>query len=212
MVKALDLKGKRFGRWIVSNRVENSKGGQSYWLCKCDCGNKREVIGSSLKLGFSKSCGCLQKETIYQLNFKHGCAIRGKATRTWRIWQGMKDRCNRTTSLIYKWYGGRGISVCERWLVFKNFLADMGEAPEGLTLDRKDNNGNYEPDNCRWITQAQQIRNSNSTKLNFLKVQVIKKLLKESKLRQWEIAEIFNVSRPTINSVNRERTWKDIKA
>jgi len=209
-MKALELTGKRFGRWIVVKRVENNKWNKSQWLCKCDCGNVKIIIARVLVLNKSQSCGCLQKEITYKRSLKHGYAKRGNQTKTYITWAHMLQRCHNPKAKHYKYYGNRGIKVCDKWRSFKNFLKDMGERPKGLTIERVDNDGNYEPDNCVWATRREQRRNNRYAKLNPLKVQVIKKLLKESKLKQWEIAEIFHVARVTINDINTDRHWSDI--
>lgn len=205
-MKALDLKDREFGRWTVIKRLENTKYGNTRWLCECECGNIKKVPGSRLLTGSSQSYGCLRRDNL----IKHGHAAVGNKTRTYKTWVSMFQRCNNPKNRNYKHYGARGIKVCERWYSFECFLKDMGERPKGLTLDRKNNDGSYEPGNCRWATQEKQCRNSRLSKLYPLKVQVIKKLLKESKLMQKEIAEIFHVEPMTISNVNTGKTWGDI--
>lgn len=210
MTKALELIGKKFGRWTVIRRVENSKKGRTCWFCECECGTTSKVLGTTLVSEDSKSCGCLGKEKITNRNFKHGHATRKFTTRTYQIWCAMYERCTTPAQNNYKWYGGRGISVCKRWDIFENFLSDMGEAPEGLTIDRKNNDGNYELDNCRWATYVEQARNRSDNKLTQSKVKTIKKLLKNSRYLQREIGEIFNVTQTMISAIKIGKTWKDI--
>lgn len=166
MGKLLNLKGKRFGRLLVisyGGMFPIGKYGrrQAKWLCNCDCGNTISVPGSSLRSGKTKSCGCLQKESRIKANTIHGCT----GTSIYRSWQHMKARCLTHADKDFKHYGGRGIKICERWENFENFLADMGEKPEGLTIERIDNDGNYEPDNCKWATQKEQLRNSRNNRI-----------------------------------------------
>lgn len=162
--KPMELEGMRFGNLIVLCRAENIRG-KSAWLCNCDCGLQKSVIGQNLVKGKTRSCGCLQKSEqsarITKSNTVHGHnkAGRGNQSPTWTSWSSMKKRCNMKSHISYPNYGGRGISVCERWDVFENFLADMGERPSGKTLDRKDVNGNYTPENCRWATLSEQQKN-----------------------------------------------------
>lgn len=150
MAKRIDLTGQRFGRWTV---IAPHK--PPLWECECDCGTKRLVQAPSLKIGSSKSCGCYKDERV-KTHGKSGTPI-------YEVWRTMLKRCNSPTSRQYHNYGARGIRVCERWHTFENFYADMGDAPEGKSLDRIDNDGNYEPSNCRWTTQKQQIRNKRNT-------------------------------------------------
>lgn len=160
MAKVKDLTGQKFKRLTVISRSKNvSASGQIKWLCLCDCGKELEVIGNSLKTGNSKSCGCWNMDNIT----KHG----GSYTLLYGVWKGMRARCGNENEKAYKHYGGRGIIVCDRWQTFDNFRKDMGESfRSGLTLDRIDVNGNYEPGNCRWATRKEQ--NNNMRKNIFL--------------------------------------------
>jgi hypothetical protein len=144
-----DMAGLRFGRLTVLHRAGD--GLPVRWLSRCDCGIEKVVAGSKLRSGNTQSCGCLQQEMRILRNTRHGLS----RTRTHNIWLAMRRRCSRPDQPNYKWYGGRGIRVCDRWQSFANFLADMGECPEGYELDRINGDGNYEPGNCRWVTHKQ---------------------------------------------------------
>ena len=152
--------GARFGRWTVIDTLQTSK-----WLCRCDCGTERMVAKRDLKRGHSSSCGCLKREMAPFFHRKHGHGRPKAQTPTYKSWSEMIARCSNPKSKIYRYYGGRGIAVCERWRSFENFLADMGERPPERSLDRIDTNGNYEPKNCRWATKVQQMRNMRSNHL-----------------------------------------------
>jgi hypothetical protein len=129
------------------------------WRCMCDCGATCLISLGSLRDGNTASCGCLQKERAAARLRTHGHSPGKRGSRTYRIWCGMKTRCNNQEDHAYAAYGAKGVTVCERWHLFENFLADMGEAPVGLTLERRDNDRGYGPENCCWATHTQQARN-----------------------------------------------------
>jgi len=162
-----NMTGKTFTCLCVEYRVAN-KGERIRWHCVCDCGAVLDVDGASLRRG-QESCGCLAREraaeSMRKTMTKHGHtrSARGDAdSPTYQTWNAMRNRCYNSKWHAFKDYGGRGIAICDRWRGehgFENFLADMGERPQGKTLDRKDVNGNYEKDNCKWSTAIEQRNN-----------------------------------------------------
>jgi len=162
MPKKNDLIGQRFGRLTILQTVGKDKHGNYRWLARCDCGNETTVISTALKSGRTRSCGCLLLERVT----KHGECSRVKGfTREYRVWAGMKGRCLSEKAGNYKNYGARGIKVCDRWMDFKNFLQDMGRCPPGLTIERKDNNGDYSSENCVWASVGAQAKNRRTNRL-----------------------------------------------
>lgn len=151
-----DLIDQRFGKLVVLGRSDNNKHERTTWKCICDCGNIKVIDGCSLTTGNTTSCGCYARELLRSKSFLHGLT----GTKTHNAWKQMQARCCNPNYPDYSYYGGRGISISPRWLEsFNNFLADMGIAPTGKSLDRIDVNGNYELSNCRWATWKQQANN-----------------------------------------------------
>ena len=162
--RAMNLTGCKFGLLTVIKRTDNDRHGKARWLCKCSCGGETIAISSDLKRGHTKSCGCVHLEKISHGNPKHNLAN----TKLYKVWAVMKDRCLNSKNKSYNNYGGRGITVCEEWRndfkVFYGWAMNNGYS-DGLSIDRIDNNGNYEPNNCRWATKRQQQLNTRRNKL-----------------------------------------------
>lgn len=162
-----DLAGQRFGRLVVVARNGQTKHGNYTWLCKCACGKEVVVSGGHLKSGHTKSCGCLSSELKSKRAIKHGLLAKGKRPRTFIIWNGMKARCYNEDAVSYRNYGARGIRMCEEWLTYENFhkWAVQNGYSDSLEIDRIDNDGDYCPENCRWVTRSQNQRNTSRTNL-----------------------------------------------
>ena len=157
--RTIDLTGKRFGRLVVISKADRVNG-MIRWLCKCDCGNETVVYGNNLRRGTTRSCGCFRHEFLMatcKAHITHG----QEPMRLYRVWGDMRSRCRNPNHRAYKYYGGRGITICAEWddyTAFRDWAFAHGYR-EGLTIDRINNDGNYEPGNCRWITMAEQNKN-----------------------------------------------------
>ncbi len=166
-----DVIGQKFGRWTILSLAQRCKGLPRSYLCECECGEKRIVIWSSLRNNRSKSCGCYHKEVMsgrspWNRSHQEGL-IRGEGGRLYRIWAGMKSRCYNPNRKKYTNYGARGIRVCDEWqeyLSFKQWALKNGY-DKSLSIDRLNNDGNYEPTNCRWATPTQQAENTTRSRL-----------------------------------------------
>lgn len=200
MPRIIDLTGEKFGKWEVLKR-NGSLNGKPSWLCRCECGTIRVVSGSNLRMGSSRNCGCVRSEKIEERNTTHGRS----ETRLYKIWCGVKERTTNPKNPAYKWYGGRGVSMCTEWQDFSTFQkwADCNGYGPQLSLDRINNNGNYEPNNCRWATPIQQ---SNNTRKNNL----LTYNGETHTVSEW--ARLTGIGRSTIsNRINRDG-WSTAKA
>ena len=209
-MKFIDMTGKKIGRLTVIKRVENLKG-CVMWLCKCECGNEKILKGTELRTGKINSCGCLHKEILIKINKEtkrlyNNLPYNKSQKRLNNIWRGIIKRCYNVQNPAYKNYGKRGIIVCDDWknnfINFYNWAVNNGYA-DNLTIDRINNNGNYEPSNCRWVTQYVQNRNQRSNKIftyngktlclaDWSKVLNIPYTTLIYRLKHWSIEKAFN--------------------
>lgn len=161
-----DLTGLRFGRLTTEScqtRASRVNRTRTKWFCQCDCGRAAVVAATALLCGHTQSCGCLQVDRTIATSTTHGQT----GGRTYRTWVRILARCRDPSNIGYPDYGGRGITVCERWLSYENFFEDMGDRPRGKTIERKSNGGNYQPENCCWATPKQQANNRRSNRILF---------------------------------------------
>ncbi|MCK4819018.1 AP2 domain-containing protein [bacterium] len=176
MPKKIEMIGRKFGRWTVKADA-GKKGREFFYKCECSCGTVRDVLGSRLRHGGSQSCGCIKPEATRKALTTHG----KRYIPEYKVWSSMLQRCSNPNNCAYDNYGGRGIFVCQRWLVFANFFDDMGKRPKGFTIERINNNKGYYKGNCKWATVTEQSHNHRARKSNttgFVGVRWNKKLQK----------------------------------
>lgn len=216
----LDLTGQPFGRLTVTSRGPNGKHGEVRWHCRCTCGNETLVYAGNLRSGDTRSCGCLSRELLVTRSTTHGAARVGAETPEYHAWHAMFQRCTNPHHASWEDYGGRGVTVCERWQSFENFIADMGPRPSPKhSLDRTNNDGNYEPSNCRWATWNEQARNRRSAdlrgeqivtaKLNEAQVHQIVAMLASGQYQR-TIAKLFSVTSSNISAIARGKSWSSV--
>jgi hypothetical protein len=158
--KATEIAGQRFGRLVVTSRAGSDAWGGVQWNAVCDCGATTVAAGTHLRLGVTRSCGCLRGIKAAARSIKHRAAVGGKRSREYRTWEAIKGRCSNPKYIGWKYYGGRGITMCREWAEsFEAFLRDMGPRPPGTSIDRINNDGNYEQENCRWSSPKEQANN-----------------------------------------------------
>ena len=208
MPPRIDEAGRRYGRLTVESISGKDRANAILWTCLCDCGASVVVGGRNLRSGTTRSCGCLQREAATrsgQGNTRHGHAPTGHRSPEYRAWSAMLERCTNERHAAWNDYGGRGISVCERWRSFDAFLSDMGPRPSRQhTLDRVNNDGNYEPANCRWATWTQQARNRRGiTKPNIEEVISMSK----SGLSRMRIARATGLTPTTVERIVTGKHW-----
>jgi len=210
-MKLINLVGLKFGRLLVLERSDSRKHRIPEWRCVCDCGKEGNYVGASLRYGGTKSCGCLKRELIGNVNKKHGMA----KSHFWIKWWAMKQRCDDKNSSTYYKYGARGISICDKWKSFEGFLEDMyggyqesvnRNGKKNTTLDRIDPLGNYNKENCRWATHKEQANNKRNTNLLTYRgqkrtlVEWVEKLglnydavQQRLKYRKWNVKDSFEI-------------------
>lgn len=194
--------GDRYGRLVITS--VNREGKRRDWAvtCLCDCGQIKHTHARNLLEKGTRSCGCLLRDSTGSRFRKHGHSTNFRASDTYVCWQNMRARCEKPQNAAYARYGGRGITVCDRWRIFQNFLADMGERPAGLTLERKNNDLGYSPENCCWSTRKQQQGN----RCNSIQVTA---LGKTQCLAHW--ADELGINRGTLNT-RIKRGWTPERA
>lgn len=217
MPARVDLTGHKYARLTVLEMVWGGRGGSSV-RCRCDCGKEVTSLAYNVRNGNTRSCGCLSTEARIErgliqapimgaANRTHGMT----GTKTYVAWQEARKRCHSPTNQRYEYYGARGIVVCDRWRdSFENFLADMGECPIGLTLERLDNYKGYEPGNCVWATKEHQAQNKRTTIANPQMVRAIRARAAAGAGVQ-ELATDYGMTDSNVYAIVSRQTWKNVE-
>ena len=205
MNPAPDMAGQSVGRLLVIARAP-SMSNAARWLCRCSCGREIIATGGLLRSGVKQSCGCIGIEKS-RARATHGHTRNSVMSRTYQSWRAMIARCTKPNAAHFDDYGGRGIRVCERWFSFADFLADMGERPAGTSIERRDNDGNYEPGNCDWATATEQARNRRNSRLNVVAVAIIRHAARRG-ARTRDLAWAFDVHSTLVSHVLAGRAWR----
>ena len=215
----VDYSGRRYGRLLVISMVY-AAGKDAKAKCVCDCGAEKTVTAYNLKSGNTKSCGCYAHDSsvatgkalgaaFSKSSLRHGHTSGGRGSKTYISWCDAKKRCYNPANKRYAEYGARGIEMCEAWRnSFEAFLRDMGERPEGMTLERKDVNKGYEPGNCVWATLAQQAQNTRANVATWESVRAMRKRRSEGATYP-QLAHEFGMSYNNVRFICRGETWKE---
>lgn len=207
----LRLSGQKFGRVAVIDRAPNQSG-RVMWNCRCDCGHEVVVRGSALTSGNSKSCGCLVAESMAATGRKNGTHNLSR-TPEYHSWKAMSARCYDPNNNRFRYYGARGVTVCQRWRdSFEAFLSDMGPKPSPRhSIDRKETNGRYEPDNCRWATPSEQSKNRRPYRTHTTKLEPDQaRAIRNDTRPKVEIASEYGISGRQVLAVQRREAWASI--
>lgn len=200
----IPMEGKKIGRLTVGAFSHISSHGDAMYDCACSCGGTITTAGSTLRDGRARSCGCSRADS----KRRHGHTTKTTMTTEYKAWHAMRQRCGNPKNKRFPSYGGRGITVCERWETFDLFFADMGNRPKGKSLDRKNNDEGYSPENCRWATRFEQAQNTQRTKLSMEKARDIR-TKRASGVRARDLATEYGVSKSAILEVLRQSTWRE---
>lgn len=201
-----NLEGRTFGRWTVLKRANDRNQRRIRFICKCSCGIEKSVASEFLLNGQSSSCGCFKKERSRLLLLKHGLSN----SKEYNCWRNMKQRCLNVNNTSWHRYGGRGIKICKRWVnSFENFIKDMGSPPSVKhQIDRINNNGNYIPNNCRWVTLTENTRNREGQKLDMEKVSRIRARFSNKETKK-SLAKEYGVSTSHIQRIIQGIKWRN---